>query len=67
MGALDHMLNALNIMLKSGEREDAERAAEREAKRTAIDRQPRSRQRSFSGPSLADDPSCCLAKRRVTK
>lgn len=67
MAALDHMLRALDIMLKHGERADAEKAAEREAAQKAAARAERGprRQRSFSGPSPADDPSCCLAKRRV--
>jgi hypothetical protein len=67
MAALDHMLRALDIMLKHGERRDAEAEADREAQAKAAQRAERTprRQRSFSGPSLADDPSCCLAKRRV--
>jgi hypothetical protein len=67
MSALDHMLSALNIMLKSGEQADAQKAAEREAKRAAQSATSPRRQRSFSGPQLSDDPSCCLAKRRVVK
>jgi hypothetical protein len=59
-GALDHFLNALNIALKAGERREAElHEREKRAQR------PASRQRSFSGPSLGDDPSCCLARRKI--
>lgn len=64
-GALDHFLRGLDIVLKSNQRASAEREAEREQRKTERSSGARATPKAFNGPSLGDDPSCCLAKRRL--